>query len=618
MKKILCGCGGRFEWYLVVSALLIGTLVGVSGVVVGGFFEAQVLSHEEEHTAQVVRAQAREHLSPNEFTFPLDPAQQTILGTFFGDLTGIFRVKVFDRTGRIVWSNEPRLIGLVFPDNSSLARALAGHVVTVLGAPKGSEHVFERAKASVAETYVPIVLPGLPGVVGVVETYKDMTERAAAIRRTQWTIWAAAGGAGALLYLVLAAVAWNACQGERRAIGTLEARNRELTLVQHFTESVLRPLNRAELAAGVVESAGRGLGLAAAALYRVQSDGGVVLCAAWPAEGGSEALPETLVPEALGTGQEVAREDCTAIPMASPRAVEHVFLARFRPPPPAAESPALPALRIMLHEAAIALANADLYTEVREAHERLAAILAGVVDRMLIVDRDMRVVWMNPAAAEGHAPPGGAPGRSCFELFGADVESCQGCPAVRAFGSGRVERGVRAQRVRGGQARFLDLVAAPLRDRAGRVHQVLEVSRDITELVEMEERLKHSAARLEESHAELSAKAEELEWANRALREAQAQLVEKERLAAVGQVVVGLHHAILNPLTGILGALEVLKQEEIGARTREAIDAAESEIWKIEHLVRRLLFVRRTTGTPYVGRTTMLDLERVCDDEPPR
>lgn len=126
MKKILCGCGGRFEWYLVVSALLIGALVGVSGVVVGGFFEAQVLSHEEEHTAQVVRAQAREHLSPNEFVFPLDSAQQTILGTFFADLTGVFRVKVYDRRGRIVWSNEPRLAGLTFPDNPHFRRALAG------------------------------------------------------------------------------------------------------------------------------------------------------------------------------------------------------------------------------------------------------------------------------------------------------------------------------------------------------------------------------------------------------------------------------------------------------------------------------------------------------------
>lgn len=97
--KTICR-SGRFQWYLVVSALLIGALVVVSGVVVGGFFEAQALSNEEEHTAQVVRAQAQEHLSPNEFTFPLDPAPQTILGTFFGDLAGIFRVKVFDRTGR--------------------------------------------------------------------------------------------------------------------------------------------------------------------------------------------------------------------------------------------------------------------------------------------------------------------------------------------------------------------------------------------------------------------------------------------------------------------------------------------------------------------------------------
>lgn len=159
--------------------------------------------------------------------------------------------------------------------------------------------------------------------------------------------------------------------------------------------------------------------------------------------------------------------------------------------------------------------------------------------------------------------------------------------------------------------RHLDLVTAPLRDASGRVYQVLEVARDITELVEMEERVKLSAARLEESHAELVVKAEELQRTNLALQETQAQLVEKERLAAVGEVVVGLHHAILNPLTGILGALQVLKQEEnVHSPTLQALGEAEAEIRKIERLIRGLPMLRRAAGSPYVRGTTMLDLEQ--------
>lgn len=92
--------------------------------------------------------------------------------------------------------------------------------------------------------------------------------------------------------------------------------------------------------------------------------------------------------------------------------------------------------------------------------------------------------------------------------------------------------------------------------------------------------------------------------------------MEKERLAAVGQVVAGLHHEILNPLTGILGALQVIKQEGIvQPKKSEAIAEAESEIRKIERLIRQLGALRRTTGSPYVGDTTMLDLELSCGEE---
>lgn len=204
----------------------------------------------------------------------------------------------------------------------------------------------------------------------------------------------------------------------------------------------------------------------------------------------------------------------------------------------------------------------------------------------------------------------------CFQILGGESEPCQGCSAARTFLSGKVERGMRIQRLPGGEVRYLDLVTAPLRDGLGHVHQVLEVARDITELVEMQERLKQSAAWLEESHAALLTKTEELEQANQALREAQTQLVEKERLAAVGQVVAGLHHEILNPLTGILGALQVIKQEGIvQPKKSEAIAEAESEIRKIERLIRQLGALRRTTGSPYVGDTTMLDLELSCGEE---
>ena len=319
---------GRFPGFLVTSAVLIGGAVLSSGFVVGRFFERQQLAHEQEHTTKVVQTQARQHLAPDDFALLAPGRGRPVFAVFLRELPDVVRIKVYDRSGQVVWSDEPRLIGLAFPDNPYLARALRGEVATVMQVPQGPEHVYEQAIPHVAETYVPVTLPGRPELLGVVETYKDVTPFVLGIRRTQRLIWGVGGGVGLILYLALAFVVWTASRNEQWAIRRLQAQNQEL------------------------------------------------------------------------------------------------------------------------------------------------------------------------------------------------------------------------------------------------------------------------------------------EHAHRALREAQAQLVESERLAAVGQVVVSLHHWVLNPLAGVLGALQVLKQDALTPAARaEALVQAETEIRQIEQFIRRLATLRRAAGLPYVGATTMLDLE---------
>jgi PAS domain-containing protein len=464
---------GRLPGFLLASAVLIGAVVILSGLVVGWFFEHHVLTHEEEHAVSVVQSQASRHLAPTDFDLPRWSGTRKVFEAFKQELPGVFRIKVYGATGRLVWSNEPQLIGRAFPEHPSLARALKGQVVTVLRPPRRGEHIDQDTIRHLAEVYVPVTFPQVSGVAGVIETYRDVSEVVLGIRRTQRLIWGAAGGMGLFLYVALAFIVWRASVNEQRAI-----------------------------------------------------------------------------------------------------------------------------------------------TEIREAHERLAAIMAGITDRMVIVDRRMRVLWTNAVAADAYNLDDRSVGLPCFQTLGAEPEVCESCPAVRTFQSGNVERGVRIQRLPGGAVRHLDLVTAPLRDASGRVQQVLEVARDITQRVELEDRLKQSAARLQESHAALVTKTEDLQRANETLRETQAQLVEKERLAAAGQIVVGLHHEILNPLTGVLGALQLLKQDGMAQPEKaEAFAEAEAEIRKIEQLIRRLPTLRRAAGVPYVGDTTMLDLERSCAEE---
>lgn len=594
----------RLVVFVLASAALIGAVVVASGLVVGRFFERQALTHEEEHTAAIVLSQAAQHLTASDITLGVaDDPRSRRFKEFLEGLPGVFRVKVFDRTGMIVWSNEPRLIGRTFADNHYVARALRGEVATVLEPPTRSEHVYERGRGYVAETYLPVVSPESSEVIAVIEAYKDATALIAGIRRTQRIIWGFTGSTGVFLYVALTFVVWKASRDERRAMKRVEAQNLELALVQRFTHDLLRslegggvlpagePVDARQLVESVVKRAGTGLGLRLVALYRIGAENEPTLLAAWPESVSPASIPKLTV-DALDAGREIIRGRAVAFPIVTPKGTPHLFLAEFAHPISEADLAVIRILEIMLKEAAIGLGHIELFTEIREAHERLAAILSGITDQIVIVDRTMGIVWMNAAAsAAGEREVG----RRCFEAIGVAPEVCESCPAVRTMHSGAVERGVRAQKRRDGQTRYLDLVTAPLRDATGQVHQVLEVARDITELVEMETRLKET---------------------NQALLDAQAQLVEKERLAAVGEVVVGLHHAILNPLTGVLGALQVLKDEGVGApeRARAVVDA-EVEIRKIERLIKRLPDLRRAGGTPYVGKTTMLDFERSYEDD---
>lgn len=607
------GLTTRFHLFLLATAGIIGGAVVSSALLMGVFFERYILAHEQEHMILEVVTESRPRLTAPDF----EPATVRP-GVFRGlleTLPGVSSITAFDRSGRVVWSSEERPIGRTVVNDPSLTRALAGEGASRL----------EGTREYAVKTYVPIALPGSQGLTGVVETSKDFTGVVLKVRHTQRLILGVAAGMGLLLYLALGFLAWRVSGAERRAIKRLEVQNRELVLIQRFTHSLLASLDPGRLAADIVSNVASGLELARASLCRVNEGDELTTVAEWKGKDsdGRPLLDRLVAVEAARTRRPVVQGATMAVPLSalfdvpaaptdvSRRARAYLFVAEFKQPQPAV--PLL--LDIMLHEAAIALAHAGLFSAIREAHAQLAAILAGIADSMVILDRDMRLAWMNGVAKEIYGDRGNLLGRPCFDALGGGV-SCEECPALRTFRSGKVERGMRTERLAGGGVRHFDLVTAPLLDSSGSVHHVLEVARDITESVELERQLKHSAARLEESHAALLAKTRELEAANRALGEAQAQLVEKERLAAAGEVVIGLHHSVLNPLTGILGALQVLKQEDIRPGERdEAFGQAQAAIHKIEQVVRGLSTLRRVAAMPYVGKSSMLDLERSCRED---
>ena len=95
------------------------------------------------------------------------------------------------------------------------------------------------------------------------------------------------------------------------------------------------------------------------------------------------------------------------------------------------------------------------------------------------------------------------------------------------------------------------------------------------------------------------------------LQEAQGLLVEKERLAAIGELVVTVNHEINNPLTSIIGLSEIL---EFSAATLsydkllDAIKAILKEARRIQDITNRLTRINSSESVGYLGDTLMTKL----------
>ena len=122
---------------------------------------------------------------------------------------------------------------------------------------------------------------------------------------------------------------------------------------------------------------------------------------------------------------------------------------------------------------------------------------------------------------------------------------------------------------------------------------------DIHDLVEAREVLARSRSQLEKLVAERTA-ALELEMASRA--RAEATLRQSQKMEAIGQLTGGIAHDFNNMLTGVIGAMELMKRRIAVGRVEDLerfLDAALSSAQRAAALTARLLaFSRRQTLDP--------------------
>ncbi len=119
---------------------------------------------------------------------------------------------------------------------------------------------------------------------------------------------------------------------------------------------------------------------------------------------------------------------------------------------------------------------------------------------------------------------------------------------------------------------------------------------------------------LRRERAALDARVAELEKITRDLRAAQSSLVRSEKLASVGRLSAGIAHEIGNPLTSILGLVELVQGGGLEpSEQAEFLRRIQAETERIHRIIRDLLDFARARPEPTEDETARTDLAIVID-----
>jgi PAS domain S-box-containing protein len=202
----------------------------------------------------------------------------------------------------------------------------------------------------------------------------------------------------------------------------------------------------------------------------------------------------------------------------------------------------------------------QIETRLQREQEFARRLVESFPDLVIALDREGRYTFVSPRSRE-------LLGFSAEELIGSQFSELiepQSRKEVQTFVdaiiSGQCANGSTEflARRNDGEPRLFRATASPLMDLSGRIAGVIAAARDITDSRRMEH-----------------------------------QLIQSERLAAMGQMIAGVAHELNNPLTAVLGVTELLRDSIPDDSARRQLEIAHRQARRAAQIVQSLLTFSR-------------------------
>jgi signal transduction histidine kinase len=250
-----------------------------------------------------------------------------------------------------------------------------------------------------------------------------------------------------------------------------------------------------------------------------------------------------------------------------------------------------------------------------------AQVLDNLPDGITIQDREFTVIHQNKAMRDVF---GSQLGVRCYTAYERRDAICEGCGVARAFETGQPNLVLRTAFDAQGKTSYWENACFPIRDQDGNIVAGVEVCRNVTDRVGLEDEVKERNIELGQLNRQLQQQAEQLTSTVRQLeREVQqrerveVELRHGQKLQAVGQLAAGIAHEINTPAQFVGDSIRFLVEgfkdtQELMATYRQAL----AELGATpEHgaLVQRIKEAEEAADIAYLEENTYAAFTRALD-----